>query len=185
MSERYRFDPSQSRFTMRASATGMLSAFAHNPSFAVRDYQGQMRFEGGKIEGLALDLTIKAASLELLNQVGAADHFEIEERMRRDVLEVATYPEIAYQASEIPAEPITPREYQLHIGGRLTLHGITNVHRVEAQLRIFQDGILLSGESPLRLSDYRIKPVVALGGAIKLNDELHVAFDLFSVLEGP
>ena len=32
---------------------------------------------------------------------------------------------------------------------------------------------------------YRIKPVTALGGAIKLKDELHIAFDLFSVLEGP
>ena len=185
MSERSRFDPSQSRYTVRAFATGMLSALGHSPTFAVRDYHGEMRFEGGKIEGLALDLIIKSASLELLDKVSEADHHEIEERMRRDVLEAVAYPEITYQASDVPAEPIARGEYRLRLGGRLTLHGVTQPQRVEAQLKIFQDGIFLSGACPLRLSDYRIKPVVALGGAIKLKDELHLAFELFSRLEQP
>jgi polyisoprenoid-binding protein YceI len=185
MSERYRFDPSQSRLTVRAFAAGMLSALGHSPTFAVRDYHGEMRFEGGNVEGLALDLTINADSLELLDKVSEADHREIEERMRRDVLETAAYPDITYQASDVPAEPITQSEYRLNIGGRLTLHGMTHPQLVEAHLKIFQDGILLSGGCPLRLSDYRIKPVTALGGTIKLKDELDIAFDLFSRLEKP
>ncbi len=184
MSERYRFDPSLSQFNVRAFATGMLSALGHSPTFAVRGFHGEMHFEGGRVEGMALDLTIQAGSLELLDNVSPADHREIQERMLRDELESLTFPEILYQAEDVPADSISPTEYRLHLGGRLTLHGVTRPRPVEAGLKIFQDGILLSGECPLLLSDYRIKPVTALGGAIKLKDQLHMIFDLFAVLEG-
>jgi polyisoprenoid-binding protein YceI len=184
MSESYKFDPRQSKFTARAFASGILSALGHSQTFAVRDFQGHMRFEAGRVEGMTLDLTIRAGSLELRDHVSPDDLHEIEQRMRRDVLTIEAFPEITYQAENVSAEPIRQSEYRLRIGGRLTLRGITRPHAVDAHLKIFQDGILLSGECPLHLPDYRIEPVTALGGAIKLKDELQVAFDLFSVLEG-
>jgi hypothetical protein len=48
---------------------------------------------------------------------------------------------------------------------------------------VYEDGIRLAGESPLALPDYRIEPVAALGGAIKLKDQLRVAFDLIGLKE--
>ena len=60
--------------------------------------RGELRFEGGEIEGMALDLTVRADSLELLDRVSAADRGRSRSRMRRDVLETAAYPEITYQA---------------------------------------------------------------------------------------
>ena len=38
---RYRIDPGRSRFTVQAFATGLLSAFAHSPTFAVRDFRAR------------------------------------------------------------------------------------------------------------------------------------------------
>jgi polyisoprenoid-binding protein YceI len=184
MSERFRFDPGQSRFTVQAFATGLLSAFAHSPTFAVRDFRGEIRFEEGRIEGLALDLTIKASSLELLDKLSDSDHREIIERMQRDVLETMTFPEIIYHAVDVPAEPIAQGEYRLRLNGRLELHGVTRPQPVEANLHIFVDGIRLSGTCPLRLFDYRIKQVTALGGAIKMKDELRLAYELVALLEG-
>jgi hypothetical protein len=35
------------------------------------------------------------------------------------------------------------------------------------------------------MSDHRIRPVTALGGAIKLKDELSLSFDLVGLPEGP
>jgi hypothetical protein len=35
---RYVFDPSVSRFTVQAFATGLLCAFGHNPTIAIRDF---------------------------------------------------------------------------------------------------------------------------------------------------
>lgn len=184
MTERYRFDPSLSQFTAQAFATGLLSSFGHSPTFAVPVFQGELRFEGGQIAGLGLDLTVRADSLVLRDKLSESDQREIEERMRRDVLEVAAFPEITYQAADIPADAIGHGEFRLTIDGRLTLHGVTQPLPVGAVLRIFEDGLLLSGECSLCLSNYRIKPVSALGGTIKLKDELFLAFELFAPLEG-
>lgn len=185
MSERFRFNPSQGRFTAQAFAAGLLSAFAHSPTFAVRDYRGELRIEAGRADGLGLDLTARADSLDLLDKVSDSDRREIDQRMRRDVLQVAAFPEIVYRAADVPAESIGRGEFRLRIGGRLTLHGVTQPRPIDAVLRVFQDGVLLRGECPLRLSDYRIAPVTALGGTIKLKDELRLAFELFAVPEEP
>ena len=43
MTTRYRFDPSLSRFTVRAFASGLLSFVGHSPTFAVRQFAGARR----------------------------------------------------------------------------------------------------------------------------------------------
>jgi hypothetical protein len=42
----------------------------------------------------------------------------------------------------------------------------------------------LRGEFGLHMSEYRIKPVTALGGSIKLKDELKGSFDIAGIPEG-
>jgi len=185
MSEHYRFDPSQGRFTAQAFAAGLLSAFAHSPTFAVRDFRGELRFEAGQVDGLGLDLTARADSLDLLDKVSASDRREIDERMRRDVLQLAVFPEILYQAADVPAESTGRDEFRLRIDGRLTLHGVTQPRPIDAVLKVFKDGILLRGECHLRPSDYRIRPVTALGGTIKLKDEMRIVFELIALPEEP
>jgi hypothetical protein len=52
-------------------------------------------------------------------------------------------------------------------------------------LLVFDEGVRLRGQSSLRMSDFRIQPVAALGGAIQLKDELKFAFDLAGFPELP
>lgn len=185
MAVRYRFVKDEGRFTVQAFATGILSALGHSPTFAVRDFAGTMHFEREEIRSLVLELTARADSLELLDQVKEADRREITDRMRRDVLASSTYPAITYRSEDVSSDPIAPGRFRVRIGGRLTLRDVTNPHGIDAEVQIFGDGIRLLGESSLRLSDYRIKPVTALGGAIKLKDELKVSFDLAGRPEAP
>jgi polyisoprenoid-binding protein YceI len=117
--------------------------------------------------------------------VSAADRKEIEGTMRRDVLETTSYPEIRYEATDVSSESVAQGRYRLRIGGRLALHGVTRSHPLDAELLVFDDGIRLQGESSLRLSDYRMRPVTALGGAIRLKDELKLSFDMAGLSEGP
>ncbi len=184
MAARYKFDPGQSRFTVQAFATGLLSALGHSPTFAVRDFSGGARFDGDEVRGMLLELTVRADSLDLLDKVKDSDRREILDRMRRDVLETSTCPEISYQSADVTSEPIAPGRFRVRIGGRLTLHGTTQTQPVDAEAQIFGDGLRLIGGSFLRLSDYRIKPVTALAGAIKLKDEVKVTFDLIGLPEG-
>jgi polyisoprenoid-binding protein YceI len=183
MATRYPFDPPRSRFTVQAFATGLLSSLGHSPTFEVGQFSGDIQFGGGEVKDLALALTIQASSLSLVDRVSASDRLEIETRMQRDVLESSSYPEITYRASVLSETRLGPGHFQLQIVGPLSLHGESRNHTIDVELTVLQDGLFLKGETPLRLSDHRIKPVSALGGAIKLKDELRVAFDIGAHLE--
>ncbi len=181
----YRIDPTQGKFTVHADSTGLLSVFAHSPTFAVRAFEGVLRFENEEVAGMNLAVNVRADSLDLLDQVGPSDRREILDRMTRDVLETARFPEIQYQAADVAASQTARSEFRLDLNGPLTLHGITQPHNIQAMLRIFEDALVLRGQFPLRLSDYQIQPVTALGGSIQLKDELQVAFELFAFPGGP
>lgn len=184
MTTRYRLDPDQSRFTMQAFATGLLSFAGHSPTFAVRHFQGVVRFEDVEEEDMAIELTVPVAGLELVGNFSASDRNEIVNRMRRDVLEMAAHPEVSYQADDIAVAPIAPGRSRLRIVGPLALHGVTRTHPVDAEMQALDDAVRLLGKCSLRLSDYRISPVTALGGTIRLKDELAMTFDLIGLREG-
>ena len=183
MTEIYRFDPSQCRFTVQAFATGLLASLGHNPTFAVLDFSGTIRFEDGQVLGMTIDLAAGTDSLDLLDQVSDSDRREIVQRMKRDVLESADHPESTYQGEAKSSNPLSSSEFRVRFEGMMSLHGESRPHSIDADLRIFRDVIRLIGRSPLRLSEYRIKPVTALAGAIKLKDELQMVFDLGAVPE--
>jgi polyisoprenoid-binding protein YceI len=174
----YRMDPAHSRFTVQGFAAGMLSFLGHSPTFAVRYFKGMLCWQPDTSAEARLEVTVRADSLVLVDNVRPADRAEIEGRMRGEVLAVADYPEIHFEATEIAATNIAGHRYRLRLTGRLTLHGITNRQAIDAEILLYHDGSRLIGEFPLRLSDYRIQPVTALGGAIQVRDELRVSFDI-------
>lgn len=185
MPECYRLDPMLSRFTLQVFATGMLAFLGHSPTFAVAEYSGEVRLHDGRIGGLTLELIVKADAITLQDPVKPADRAEIMSRMRRDVLDTSRYPEITFRASDVPADSIADNRYRLHDGGVLSLRGVTHPQPFQAEIQVFHDGLRLRGSSMVRLSDYRIPPVTALGGTIRLKDEVAIAFDLAGLPEEP
>jgi polyisoprenoid-binding protein YceI len=175
---RYTLDSALSRFTVQAFKAGMLSALGHSPTFAIREYAGDLRMTPEAGTGATLHLHVKADSLIVTDSVSPKDREDIEGRMRREVLETASYPEIIYQADDAVADKVADNWYILRLKGQLQLHGVKKSVEVDAQLRIAEDQARLSGQCKLLLSAFRIKPVTALGGLIKLKDELKFDFDL-------
>jgi polyisoprenoid-binding protein YceI len=175
---RYLVDASQGRFTVQAFARGALSVLGHSPTFAVRAFTGEVDFSPDTIAGAAVRLTIPADSLELTDAVSPKDRAEIESRMRQEVLASAAHPTISFESTEISADKIMEGWYRLAITGKLTLRGVTNTQRIDAQFRLMEDEARLSGDGKLSQSAYRIKPVSALAGMLQLQDELKIAFDL-------
>lgn len=174
---RYWIDASRSRFTVQAFAAGLLSALGHSPTFAVREFGGEVRL-GATAQSLELDLTVSPGSLDLQDTVKDADRREIEARMWNEVLETAAFREIQYRGRATWAETIGQGRYRLMIGGDLTLHGAVGPYQTDAELIVFADGLRLGGNGMLRMSEFGIRPVTALGGTIKLKDELRLMFDL-------
>lgn len=177
---RYRIDPRASRVTVRAFASGALSAFGHNPSFAVRDVDGEIQYDPGAPDAAAVKVVVRAASLALMDNVSDKDRREIERVANEDVLETSAHPEIVY---DCPADAVTLSggdggPLQASLTGRLTLHGVTRPQPLTARVFVAGDSLRGQGEVTLRPSDYRIRTVSVAGGMLKSKDEVRLSFDL-------
>jgi polyisoprenoid-binding protein YceI len=178
LTTRYHFEPAVSRFTVQTFATGLLSFAGHNPTFVVRDFEGSVTFENDMIANMRMELIVRAGSLAVTDEVKPSDRGEIEGRMRRDVLDIAAFPDIVFLAAVGTSERIGDGCYRLSLDGSLMLRGYKRPHHTQVELTILTNGIRLKGSTELRISDYRIQPVSALGGMLRLKDEIVLTFDL-------
>jgi polyisoprenoid-binding protein YceI len=173
----YAIDAGKSRFIVRAFATGLLSAMGHNPTLAVREYSGDASFASGSLEQASIRVSARSASLEVTDDVSQKDRAEIENKLRQEVLEASQYPEITFESSAITPNKLGENSYTVNVAGNLTLHGITRNETIYAQVTLTGDTLRAFGEFSLRQTDYGIKLVSVAGGALKVKDEVKVAFD--------
>jgi len=64
---RYLIDTSAGRFTVQAFATGLLSAFGHNPTIVISDYEGKMEFAPEASEEAFVRVTVRTTAMEVLD----------------------------------------------------------------------------------------------------------------------
>jgi polyisoprenoid-binding protein YceI len=181
---RFRFVPTGSRFTVQAFAEGLLSFLGHSPTFAVRNFTGELALDRETLERGWCRVSVESASPQLLDDVRPADRADIEGRMRQEVLQVERYPEIVFEANELSASRAGPGRFHLQMRGRLTLCGVTNPLQVDTLLTDQGPRVVLAGNFALRPSDFGIRPVRALAGALRLKDHVAVSFSLVGEREG-
>jgi polyisoprenoid-binding protein YceI len=181
---RYVISAKSSKFTLRAFATGLLSAFAHSPVVSIPDFEGDVLVHTGGIENSSVRVLIRAASLVVVSDVPDKDRAEINRRMQQEVLESDRFPDIEYECGQISAKQTSEGQYGAVLDGKLSLHGVTRTQPLSAHVTVSEDSLRAAGEFSVRLSDYEISPVTAVGGAIKLKDELRVSFDVKAQRQG-
>jgi polyisoprenoid-binding protein YceI len=98
--------------------------------------------------------------------------------MYDDDLDVRGYPEIDYECSKVTGRSVGTWRIWLSLNGELTLNGVTRPQSVSATLMVDEKRLRASGEFSLKQSDYQIKLVSAMGGALKVKDELRCTFDI-------
>jgi hypothetical protein len=187
---RYLIDPRLSRFAVHVSATGVLSFFGHNPNLAIRDFTGEVQWQSAPspgdpspglpslLEAVSLHVMARAASLQVVDDISDKDRGEIERQVQEEVLESQTYPEIAYACSRVFSTKTQEGQDTVTLNGNLTLHGVTNPLLITAHTVLSGDAVRAFGEFSLRQTDYNIKLVRALAGAVKVKDELAFSFDI-------
>ena len=112
---------------MQAFSTGLLSAFGHDPKIAIRDFQGDAQFTPGQeIKDAQMRLSIRADSLEVVDDITDKDRQDIQHRMHHEVLETDRFPEIVYECSQVTGSSNADR-YWLVLKGELSLRGITGI----------------------------------------------------------
>jgi len=175
---RYVIDGRSSRFTVEATATGLLAKMGHNPHIGIRDFSGEMKFDPEKLEASSFRLNIKTSSLAVQDDISDKDRREIERLMKDEVLETAKFPEILYDARSISVTKMTEMLYSATINGDLTMHGITRKQPITARVALFGSMLRASGDFTLDQTDFDIKLVSVAGGALKLKDELKFSFEI-------
>jgi polyisoprenoid-binding protein YceI len=174
----YHLDKGSSRLTVQAFATGLFSAFGHSPRFNVGDLAGQVELDPEELMSATLELSIKADSLRLTDDVSANDRREIERTMQQEVLETTRYPTIFFKARPVTTDRVYEGLYRVRLAGELTLHGVTRNHSVETQVRLLDDGLRATGETQLKQSEFGIKGVSVAAGMLRVKDEVKLSFDV-------
>jgi polyisoprenoid-binding protein YceI len=174
----YQVDPEIGRLTVRVSASGLLSVMGHNPTIAVGDYSGEASVAADSLDQASFRMTIQAESLTVTDDISQKDKLEIESRMNQEVLETARYPSIGFESSSITASKIGVNSYTVKALGNVSLHGVSRVQTIVAQVAFDGATLRAFGEFSLRQTDFGIKLVSVAGGALKAKDEVKISFDI-------
>ena len=113
----------------------MLSAVGHNPTFAVRRFEGDVHFNPDKPAG-SLTLRMAADSLAVQGEMSDKDRREIEQVTKDEVLEVSKHPDIVYACPETSVRKIGEGQFEVTLPGSLSLHGVTLRQLVSARISL-------------------------------------------------
>lgn len=182
---RYEINATLSRVRLKVHASGMLSALGHSPTIVVREFSGHVTVPDDAAVGASVELTIQTAALAVGDDVKESDRREIEQVMRKDVLEVDTYPSMTFMSTEVTGATPGAGSFRVAIAGTLTLHGVSHPERIEALVNVMGDRLTANGQAEIRQSVYGIKPVKIAGGALKLKDEIDLSFDVVARVNRP
>lgn len=87
-------------------------------------------------------------------------------------LESKLYPEITFSLDRY-----TVKDEGVEAKGKLSIHGVTKDVVLTGVLGVENEGVHVKGKYGLKMSDYGVKPPVIMLGAIKVKDEISIAYD--------
>jgi polyisoprenoid-binding protein YceI len=180
---RYAIEPNQSFLAVRTGSGGLLSAFGHDHRLMVRRLSGSVVADLGDLPHSSVTLNVEAGSLAVVDDESQKDRDAIEKEMNDSVLQVARFPGIVFQSQVIEARSSSADVFEIQIEGDLTLHGVTRRIRVPAHLEAHGESLRATGKVRLKQTDYRIAVTSAVGGTVKVADEVELIFDVVALRE--
>lgn len=166
---------------MTAVTSLLLHVFTHRHGLAARlghDLRLSTRASHVKLEGGQLEVRVPLDSLEVdgavrrgqldASALSGSDRQSIVRAMRDEVLQLSRHPEALYRGTaRVDGDRVTVR-------GELTLKG----QSAPLDVSLLRKGDLVSGELVLEPSRWGIRPYSAMGGVLKVTDEVEVRAQL-------
>lgn len=178
-SAHYRLDAAQSRFMVRAFSGGLLFFKGHDHFIQVRDFTGEAELVPDAVNQASLQMRVRADSLSETRDVFTEQQKQIiNKELREIVLETNKFPEISFRSTEVTGKMISNGQYDVRIGGDLTLHGVTRHLVIPAHVALEGDTLRARGEFTIKRSDYNVKATSAIHGLIRVRDKLAFTFDI-------
>ncbi len=183
----YRIEPGLSRVVIRVHRAGPLAAFGHEHVVASRDLHGYAllaRSPGADRADLYLPLTsleVDAPALRKSAGLGAAlsptDVLATRDHMLHPVLEADRYPYAEAHIAGLAAK----RGHRERLRITFTLHGRRRSYDVPVQMDWNNRRLHVSGRITILQTSFAIRPYAVLGGALRVADELQLAFEVSGV----
>ena len=175
---RYRLDAAQSKFIAHASRGGLFWFKGHDHLVAARDFSGEAEITAGAINPASLSLTVKSASMAETNTVFTDQQKQIiDKELREIVLLPAQYPDITFKSTDVKGKA-AGNEYNLQIGGDLTLLGVTRHIEIPTKVTINGNDLHATGEFSINRSDFKVKATSAFHGMVTVRDKIEFSFDI-------
>ena len=172
----YRIDSGRSLIAVTVRRGGPLSRLGHDHVVASRNVEGYAAPSAGRADfQFRLDeLTVDEPELRKVAQLdtvpSAAAIAGTRANMRR-VLEAERYPMV-----QLHAERMAGDKERLQLA--VSLHGVTRSYEVPTRIETSPGELTASGELRLLQTDFGIKPMSVMGGAIAVEDPIDVRFEI-------
>lgn len=99
------------------------------------------------------------------------------DKLMAEALKASSHPEIRFELTEAAPVDATESAFQLRTRGKLTIAGVTKEVALDVQGTRTADGrYALTGQAPLKMTAFGIKPPTAMLNTIKTGDDVKVTF---------
>jgi polyisoprenoid-binding protein YceI len=169
----YQLGPTNGTLSVRTGRRGAAAKAGHDLLMHVTVWQATLEV-GADPAGTSLSLDADATSLRVREGTGGMQALDDDDRANIQQTiddEVLFGKGIVFRST---AAEVAPDGSRISVRGDLTLVG--NAHPIAFEIAI-GDGGKLAGTAVVKQSDWGIKPYSALFGALKVADEVEVAFD--------
>jgi YceI-like domain len=174
----FRIDPARSLLVIEVYRGGSLARVGHDHVIAAHDLQGYAAPEEGRA-----DLYLRLDDL-VVDEPGLRAEAKLETHPSEDDIAGTRRNMLnAFQAEQFPFAVIhlerggtTAGDAPLSVA--LSLHGVTRTVEIPVQLSVAGDELSAVGDLSLKQTDFEIKPLSILGGALQVRDEVKVKFSI-------
>lgn len=176
----YRIDSTRSHATIEVGKSGPLSfAAGHSHEVDADAIGGDIAVDPEHVERSTVKVAIDARRLKVAGRHEPPDDVpKVQETMEgAQVLDVARYPTIAFESTQIEVKRRSTDALDLIVTGRLTLHGASRTVSAPVSVRVETGGIVATGRFPVKQTDFSIKPV-SVGGVVSVKDAVTINFTI-------
>ena len=177
-SVRFQIDPGQSKFIVKASRGGLLWFKGHSHLIGVKDFSGTVEITPDLLNPASLQMTVRADSLEETSDEFTPQQKQIiKKELEEIVLETAKYPEMTFKSTDVKGE-MKNGQFEVKIGGDLTLHGVTKKITIPARVSLSGDTLRAQGEFEIDRKNFNVNATNAFHGLVRVQHGLKFTFDI-------
>lgn len=170
---------SKSSVLIHVGKSGALSFAGHRHEVQA-PVSGTVTADPAHLSASSVDLTFASGRLRVLPEgEPSGDAPKVEEVMHGPkVLDAVRFPEIHFRSKTVNGRALSGDGYDLSLVGELSLRGVTQEITIPLKVTLNGRSLTAVGHATLRHDQFRMKPVSAGGGTVKVANEIRIDFQI-------